>query len=89
MDDAPHPDTAKARPLSDFGGWHLSIACPKCRLLVQLRCSDLAATLPGLTVGEVVARLTCSRCGGKPDSVTLADGPTGGGRAAVCRVRLL
>lgn len=82
-------DEALAAELAAYPGWHLSIACPVCRLLVQLRCDDLARTLPGLTVGKVVARLACSRCGGRPSSVVLADGAPGMGRTKVRRVELL
>jgi hypothetical protein len=82
-------DDVLAAPLADFPGWHLSIACPHCRLLVQLRCDDLARTLPGLCVDVAVARLRCSRCGGAPSSVVLADGVAGMGRAEVRRVELL
>lgn len=84
--DAP---AALARPLAEFGGWRLHIDCPSCRLLVQLSCDGLAGTLPGRTLGDVVARLACSRCGGKPASVTLTDGAEGAGQAGRQAVRLL
>ncbi len=82
-------EQASAAEMAAFPGWHLSIACPACRLVVQLRCDDLARTLPGLTVGEVVPRLKCSRCGRRPSSVVLADGAPGMGRASERRVELL
>lgn len=82
-------DEALTAELAAYPGWHLSIACPTCRLLVHLRCANLAHTLPGVTVGEVAARLACSRCGGRPSSVVLADGAPGMGRAAVRQVELL
>ncbi len=82
-------EEALAAPLAQFPGWHLSIACPACRLVVQLRCEGLAGVHPGTTVGGVVARLRCSRCGGRPSSVRLADGAPGMGRAVVQEVELL
>jgi hypothetical protein len=80
--------TALRGLLIGFAGWQMSIHCPACRLVVQLRCADIDGTLPGLTVGEVVARLRCSRCGGRPSSVVLADGAPGMGRAVVRHVEL-
>lgn len=89
MADVSARSDALGSPLARFTGWHLSIACSACRVLVQLRVSDLDATLPEQTMGHVVERLRCSRCGSQPSSVVLADGAAGMGRAEVRRVQLM
>jgi hypothetical protein len=73
---APTRATALASPLRTFTGWTLTMFCPDCRKL-RSRSVETLMNLYGtgaVSLGDVVARFRCHRCGSKPDWVRLADG---------------
>jgi hypothetical protein len=86
---APTRATALAMHLADLHGWHLAAHCARCRLLVRVEVARLAVAHGSAVLGAVVRRLRCSRCGASPESVTLANGAEGDGRADLRRVRLV
>lgn len=58
--------------LADLRGWHLSIHCATCRNIRDLHLEHIPRQAE--TLGIIVMRLRCSRCGRRPDRVTVADG---------------
>lgn len=79
---------ALAAPLRQFQAWHMLVFCERCRLLVRLDVDRLVSRQGDKTVGAVVQRLRCSRCGSSPASITMANGAPGGGQADMQRVEL-
>ena len=68
-------------PLGELRGGRLSIRCGRCQRRVVLPIEQFAEHGPRLPLWRVVARLRCqnptrgrSKCGGKPDLVTLVYG---------------
>jgi hypothetical protein len=87
---APTRATALASPLHQFTGWLLTINCPACRVLRTVEINTLMARRGGLiSVGQVVAKLHCQRCGSAPDWVRLADGTKGAAQGPVREVMLV
>jgi hypothetical protein len=82
--------TALASPLHRFTDWLLTVNCPGCRVLRIVEINTLMASRGGLiSVGQVVAKLHCQRCGSAPDWVRLADGTAGSERGPVRAVMLV
>jgi hypothetical protein len=87
---APTRATALASPRRQFTGWTITANCPACHVLRSRTVETLMVTNGGaITVGEVVARLRCKRCGGKPDWVRLADGLKGQAQGPIREVMLV
>ncbi len=80
------PTTAEAffTPVALYEGWELSVYCGSCRTSTGIHVARLAKVgLPGprLVKGmpraprmiDLVARLSCNKCGARPNSVKLFD----------------
>jgi hypothetical protein len=89
MDWIPTRLNALSRPAGLLAGWHLSVWCRACRVMVRLEVAQLVKARPSARVADLVDRLRCSRCGAPPASVRLADGVTGQGQRQVHQVELL
>ncbi|MGG5890187.1 hypothetical protein ACLF3G_24010 [Falsiroseomonas sp. HC035] len=64
---------ALPRPLSDFEDFQFATQCPSpaCRFR-RFPVAAIAASRPGITVGDALARLRCQACGQPPEIVALS-----------------
>lgn len=79
MADPRSRDEFLAARLADLAGHWLQVECGGCRARVFYPCPLLAKERGAdLRVSDVLGRLRCRHCGGRPMHVAMTNDPTGG-----------
>lgn len=75
-------EAAFAQSLLTFKNWHLSLGCPRCRVLRRVEVVHLLRLYgPGRHLGDLFRRLRCQDCGSEPNRATLKEGWAAGREA--------
>jgi hypothetical protein len=72
------PENPTERRLSELIGWWLQVRCA-CERTTYYPFRFMASQMPaGTTLGDVLPRFWCERCGSKPTTLALVDNPAWG-----------